>query len=99
MSEENKKMPAENKCALIGFILSIVGFEISWGWFIGGIAAIVLGIVTLNQLKGAVTCEQKPFSVFKKIAKPFAIVDIVLGAFFIIMWIIIVASGVALASL
>ena len=89
------------KSALVSFILSVVGFVVCGGWIIGGIAAIVLGAISLGKLKAIKgTVEKQPHKVFSKIAKPVAIVDIILGAISAVAWfiyliVVIVAAVVA----
>ena len=89
------------KKALTSFILSVVGFVVCGGWIIGGIAGIVLGAISLSmqkKIEGEVT--KQPHRVFRKIAKPVAIVDIILGAISAVAWfiyliVVIVAAVVA----
>ena len=95
------------KNTLVSFILSVVGFVVSWGWIVGGIAGIVLGAISLSLLKKVQgTVEKQPHRVFGKIAKPVAIVDIIAGAvmtvvysIFFIIWlvgvIVLAAEGAA----
>ena len=67
------------KFVLISFILSLVGLTVCPMWFLGGIACAVLGIIVLIRSKNF-AADRQPFRTFEKIAKPVAIVDIVLGA-------------------
>lgn len=108
---EEAPAPADDeqnaKKALTSFILSVVGFVLAWGWIVGGIAGIVLGAISLSMQKkivGEVT--KQPHKVFRKIAKPVAIVDIIAGAImtvvysiFFIIWlvgvIVLAAEGAA----
>lgn len=93
---------ANLKNVLVSFIVSVAGWVFSWS----GIVLMICGIVGLNFLKkvpGQVT--KAPHKVFQKIAKPVAIVDIILGALitlglivWLIVWIALVAAGVWAAS-
>lgn len=107
--EEVKPEPAEEinseanlKNVLISFIVSVAGWVFSWS----GIVLMICGIIGLSFLKkvpGEVT--KAPHKVFQKIAKPVAIVDIILGALItlgLIIWLIVyialVAAGVWAAT-
>ena len=90
------------KNVLISFILAVAGFVVS----ASAIVTLVLGIISLNFLKkvpGQVT--KAPHKVFQKIAKPVAIVDIVLGILvtlayliWLIVWLIMVAVAATAAA-
>ena len=90
---------ADAKNALLAFILSAIGF-VGTPIPFGGVVSIVLGIIALNFLKkiqGEIT--RQPHRVFAKIAKPVAIVDIILGAISVILYFIfIVIVPIALAA-
>ena len=107
--EEVKAEPAEEinseanlKNVLISFIISVAGWVFSWS----GIVLMICGIVAMAFLKkvpGEVT--KAPHKVFQKIAKPVAIVDIILGALitlgliiWLIVWLIMVAVAAAAAA-
>ena len=107
-AEEVKEEPAEqqsgmqpnSKAALVSFILAVVGFGVSFAW-LAAIAGIVLGAISLHfNKKNQPETEQQPFRVFAKIAKPVAIVDIILGAvmFVVYLVILIVTALAALAE-
>ena len=88
------------KNGLIAFILAVVGFGFGFGWFVGAVAGIVLGIVALvflKKLEGEV--EKQPFRTFVKIAKPLAIVDIILGAVMIVVWVLVLVIPLIVAGL
>ena len=87
---EGEKKPMDPLCknVLIAFILACVSFFVSGGWIVGGIAAVICGIIALKFLKKneGVVPEKQPFKVFALIAKILAIVGIVLGAISIVVW-------------
>ena len=104
--QEPVQEPAEqpqdpNKFSLITFILSVVGFVVCWGWIIGGIAGIVLGIIALKRLPNS-NPNKKPYTIFDKISKPLAIVSIIAGAIMTVVWciylIIAIVAGIAAAA-
>ena len=118
MEEENKvveeqpvaeEKPAEqpqqandpNKFSLVTFILACVGFVAAWMWIIGGIAGIVLGLMSLKRLPNSKP-NKKPFTIFDKISKPVAIVDIIAGAImtvvYTIYFILAIVAAVAAAA-
>ena len=90
------------KNALISFILAAAGIILCET----GIGMLILGIVSLalqKKIKGKV--EKKPHAVFLKIAKPVAIVDIILGALilvglfiWLVVWLIMLAVAAAAAA-
>jgi len=82
------------KRALVGFILSVVGFGFACGWWLGLIGT-GLGIASLIVNRPT---EKQPFKTFSKIAKPVAIVDIILGAVVFVVAIIVVIVGVVAAA-
>ena len=97
----NEEMDPQSKAALVAFILACVGFCIGFAWLFS-IAAVVVGIIALNKLKGNdPETERQPFRVFGKIAKPLAIVDIVVGAgmfvYYLVTFIISVAAAIQAA--
>ena len=104
-AEEPKQEPAQqgqdqNKYSLVTFILAVVGFVVSWGWIIGGIAGIVLGAMALKRVPNCKS-EQSPYRVFNKISKPVAIVDIVAGIVMTVVYTILFVSwivGVVVAA-
>ena len=112
MEEENKiveEQPAQqpqpandpNKFSLITFILSVVGLVVCSGWIIGGIAAIVLGAISLKRLPNS-NPNRKPFTIFDKISKPVGIVDIILGVISVVAWtiylIVVIVAAIAAAA-
>lgn len=101
--EQQEGMTPNCKNALIAFIMAVVGLCFGAGWFVGGVVGLVGGILALSFLKkidGEV--EKQPFKVFSKIAKPVAIVAIILSACMLLFWliytIVIVAAAVAAAA-
>ena len=88
-------MRPESKKALISFILSIVGFGFACAWYVA-IVGVVLGIVSLALNRST---EQQPFKTFSKVAKPVAIVDIILGAIMFIVAIIVTIVTVVAAAI
>lgn len=102
MEEENRVVEQEQqggltpncKNALIAFILAVVGFFAS-----AAVVGFVLGIIALSFLKkidGEV--ENQPFKTFAKIAKPVAIVSIILSAAMLVFWIVYIIVVVVLAA-
>lgn len=101
MEEENRVVEQEQggltpncKNALVAFILAVVGFFAS-----AAVVGFVLGIVALSFLKkidGEV--ERQPFSTFAKIAKPVAIVAIILSAAMLVFWIVYIIVVVVVAA-
>ncbi len=82
------------KNVLISFILAVAGFVVS----ASAIVTMILGIISLNFLKkvpGQVT--KAPHKVFQKIAKPVAIVDIVVGIVVTVAYIVWAIVAIALA--
>ena len=97
---QEEGMGENNKFSLTTFILSVVGFIVCGGWIVGGIAAIVLGGISLKRLKSSNPSKQ-PFQTFDKVSKPVAIVDIVLGILSVIGWtvyLIVVIVGAIIAA-
>ena len=100
MAEEEKKevvaaeqpqggMTEQSKSALTAFILSMVGFLMSFAWLFA-IAGIVLGAIALGKGKrNDPETQQQPFKTFGRIAKPVAIVDIVLGAIMFVVYLVV----------
>lgn len=78
------------KSALISFILALVGFAGAGAGFVGAI----LGIVSLNFNKKAGVVTQKPHSIFKRIAKPVAIVDIIAGFATTVLYIVLIVVAI-----
>lgn len=78
------------KSALVSFILAIVGFVGAGAGFIGAI----LGIISLNFNKKAGVVTQKPHSIFKRVAKPFAIVDIIAGFATTVLYIVLIIIAI-----
>ena len=102
VQQEQVDEPGDVKNALISFILAVAGFVVS----ASAIVTIVLGAISLGMLKkikGRV--EKKPHAVFMKVAKPVAIVDIILGALvtlgyiiWLIVWLVMLAVAAAAAA-
>lgn len=109
MEEEKKEVLVEEKPAeaapapandaelrkksLMGFIFALVGLALC-ETVLGGI---IFGALGLKFSKAAAGFEKKPFSIFNKISKPVGIVAIILGALFVIFWIVyivLIAVGV-----
>ena len=100
--EEVKAEPAEEinseanlKNVLISFILAAAGFLVS----ASAIVTLILGIISLNFLKkvpGQVT--KAPHKVFQKIAKPVAIVDIVVGAVMFVVYLVYFILAIVAAA-
>ena len=91
-----------NKFSLITFILAVAGFAAAWMWIIGGVAGIILGAISLKRLPNS-NPNRKPFTIFDKISKPVAIVDIIAGAVMTVVYTIyfilaIVAAAAAAAG-
>ena len=112
MEEENKvveEQPAQqpqpandpNKFSLITFILSVVGLVVCSGWIIGGVAAIVLGAISLKRLPNS-NPNKQPFRTFDKVSKPVGIVDIILGVISVVAWtiylIVVIVAAIAAAA-
>ena len=99
-AQQEEGMGENNKFSLTTFILSVVGFIVCGGWIVGGIAAIVLGGISLKRLQSSNPSKQ-PFQTFDKVSKPVAIVDIVLGILSVIGWtvyLIVVIVGAIIAA-
>lgn len=92
-------MSEQSKSALISFILACVGacFAVSW---LGGIVAVPLGIVSLAfSKKNDPETQDQPFMTFGRIAKPVAIVAIIVGAvMFLVALIVTIVGAVATAA-
>ena len=86
---QNGEMTEQSKSALTSFILAAVGFLLGFAWLFS-VAGIVLGLISLSKLKGNdPETEQQPFKTFGRVAKPVAIVDIVLGAVMFVVYLIL----------
>lgn len=86
------------KKSLLGFIFALIGLALC-ETVLGGI---IFGALGLKFSKAAAGIEKKPFSIFNKISKPVGIVAIILGALFVVFWIvyiILIALGVASAAI
>ncbi len=73
--------------ALVNFVLACVGFTVGTGWIVGGVAGLILCIISLNNtlaLKSEPSVQ--PYRAFHRIAKPVAIVGIVLSAVAIVAY-------------
>lgn len=98
-AQQSGGMTPQSKGALLSFIFAVVGFGFSCAW-IAAFVGTVLGIVSLVLLKkNNPETEKQPFKTFAKIAKPVAIVDIILGAIlFVIALIVMIVTAVAAAA-
>lgn len=99
---EQSGMTPQSKSALTSFILAMIGFVLSFAWLFA-IAGIVLGIVSLAKGKGNnPETDKQPFKAFGRIAKPFGIIDIILGAgmfiLYLVLFILAIAAAVVAAS-
>jgi uncharacterized membrane protein len=86
------------KQSLMGFIFALVGLALC-ETVLGGI---IFGALGLKKSKAAASLTCKPHAIFNKISKPVAIVAIILGALFVVFWIvyiILIALGVASAAI
>lgn len=83
--QQQDGMGEENKHSLITFILSVIGFGLAAGFFVGAIVAIVLGAIAKKRLNNSNPTRQ-PFKTFDRISKPVSIVDIILGILSLIGW-------------
>ena len=87
-----------DKNALIAFILAVVGAVVCSGWFIGGVAGIVLAAISMKFNKKG-QAGKNPFIIFQKIAKPVAIVVLILSIVLIVVWAIVgIVQLVAIAA-
>ena len=87
--QQGNEMTEQSKSALTSFILAAVGFLLGFAWLFS-IAGIVLGAISLNKLKGNdPETEQQPYKTFGRVAKPVAIVDIVLGAVMFVLYLVL----------
>lgn len=79
-AQENQQggLDESSKFSLITFILACVGLAVCGGWIVGGIACTVLGSISLGRVKKC-NAQKQPFRTFERVAKPVAIVDIILG--------------------
>lgn len=85
---QNGDMEPQAKSALTAFILSAVGFLLGFAWLFS-ISGVVLGLISLKKIKeNDPETEQQPFRTFGRIAKPLAIVDIVLGAVAFVLYLV-----------
>ena len=99
--QEGGRSP-QSSAALTSFILAMIGFVVSFAWLFA-IAGIILGAISLKKGKGNnPETEQQPFRVFGRIAKPVAIVDIILGIgmfiLYLVLFIIAIAGVIVAAS-
>ncbi len=99
---QNGEMTPQSKSALTSFILAAVGFLLGFAWLFS-VAGIVLGLISLSKLKGNdPETEQQPYKTFGRVAKPVAIVDIVLGAVmfvvYLVLFILEIVAAVAAAT-
>lgn len=77
------------KKALVSFILSLVGFALGFAPFVC-LGSIVLGIVSLSLHKKSAGVTEKPHTIFRKIAKPFGIIDIIAGAVMFVVYLLVI---------
>lgn len=81
------------KKSIIGLVFAVLGLAFC-ETVLGGI---IFGAIGLSFSKKASGIQKKPFSIFNKVSKPVAIVAIILGALFVIFWIVyivLIAVGV-----
>lgn len=100
-AEQPQQANDPNKFSLVTFILACVGFVAAWMWIIGGIAGIILGVMSLKRLPNS-NPNKQPFRTFDKVSKPVAIVDIIAGAImtvvYTIYFILAIVAAVAAAA-
>lgn len=91
IAQENKsnEMDPDDKNTLISFILACAAVTVCAGWIIGGVAAVVLGCISLKYQALGHGGKNKPYTIFSKIAYPLAIVMIVLGAIVAVLYFIL----------
>lgn len=75
----------DNKAALTAFILAILGFIFSETV----VAGIVLSALSLRFGRRSGDVKEKPYYVFKRIAKPVGIVSLILSIVFVVVWLIV----------
>lgn len=81
----------QKKSALVAFILALVGM-VFHQWFVVGI---VLCGISLKKAKAATGIQVKPHKIFRAIAKPVAIVFLVLSILWTVFWSLAVIAGIA----
>ena len=97
--EEVKAEPAQggmaegDKFVLITFILAVVSYVLCSGWIVGAIGGIVTSAIALGRTKKPEFNEatRNPYKVFARIAKPLAIVALVVSIIATILWLIFAA--------
>ena len=77
-----------NKTSLVAFILGIVGATVWSCWIIGAIASIILGVIAIKKANASADVQKNPYKVFNKIAKILGIVSIIVGAIFVVVWLL-----------
>ena len=80
----------QKKAALTAFILALVGM-LFWGWPIVGI---ILCAIALKKTKAAAGIQVKPHKIFNAIAKPVAIVFLILSILSTVFWGIGIIVGI-----
>lgn len=94
---QGKEMTEQSKSALTSFILAAIGFLLGFAWLFS-VAGIVLGCISLGKLKGNdPETEQQPYKTFGRVARPVAIVDIVLGAVMFVVYLVILILKIVAA--
>ena len=100
--EQPRERTEQSKSAMTAFILSMIGFVLSFAWLFS-IAGAILGIISLAKGKNNnPETEQQPFRTFGRIAKPFGIIDIILGfgmfVLYLVLLILAIVGAVVAAS-
>ena len=85
--QQNEEMTPQTKSALTAF-----------AWLFS-VAGIVLGCISLNKLKeNDPETDKQPFKTFGRVAKPVAIVDIVVGAVMFVVYLVYFILAIVAAA-
>ena len=76
--QKQESLDKVSEYSLITFILVCIGFLVCSGWIVGGVACLVLGVISLMRCKNCAAVKE-PYKTFDKVSFIVAIVDIVLG--------------------
>ena len=96
--QQNEEMTPQTKSALTAFILACIGFIMGFAWLFS-VAGIVLGCISLNKLKeNDPETDKQPFKTFGRVAKPVAIVDIVVGAVMFVVYLVYFILAIVAAA-
>lgn len=108
VEEQPKQEPQQqggvdyNKVSLIAFILVCVAFTVCWGWWIGGIAGIILTLIVRSKLEDASKADQQPYVTFYRITKIawwiILIVSIICTVAYFIAFIVAIVGAIAEAA-